>query len=188
MPRLMRLEDNEAVESIGLPCHAAVVLSGDEPTGLVRRLRPGESVDVPVLVGHDGGHVLLTPPGLARVRGLPLLAGTCRVVNGDTIECGAQVWRYVTQDFLDPERTEPLWAPDDVASGPVLCAACMDDGQPLHAGDEVVYCPACCWAFHPQCLQGEEPTACPVCSCAICRTDRQRESFMLKGQEGWSEP
>lgn len=185
MSRLMRLEASEAVESIGLPCHTAVALADTDGPEAVRRVQSEAAVQSAVLAPYQEGHVLLTPPAQARVRGLPLLAGTCRVLNGDIIECGAATWRYLTHDFLDPERIEPLWLPGGNAGGPILCAACMDDAQPLQAGDPVVYCPSCRWAFHPECLQNPELVACPVCSCTLCRTDHERESTMLKAREGW---
>ena len=180
MSRLITAAADGAVESIGLPCRVPVVLTVHDGEALVRRCPPDERPQDPVLVPVDEAHVLLAPPGAVWVMGLPLLAGACRLVDGDSIQYRDAVVRYSTRDFLDPQRGEPLAAPGD---HPVRCAACLDPELPLQAEPEVTYCPHCQWAYHISCMHGDTYRHCPVCGTTVCRTDEQREAFVLRQEE-----
>lgn len=178
MSRLVLSRGDGSVESIGLPCRAAVLLSRAGRTLEVRQYRRGEAFNAPVLAPAGDGHVLLTPPGVISVTGLSLLAGTCRLVDGDTMRLRSTAVRYSTHDFVDPERLEPLVLPQPGQTA--RCAACMSAEEPLVAGAAVVYCPGCQWAFHPECIS-DGVSACPVCSCAVCADDEARAEFILRG-------
>lgn len=165
------------VDSIGLPCCSPVwlLVSGGEVS--VRTSRDGRR-RVPVLAPLRDLHILLAPPRAASVMGLPLLAGTCRLADGDVITCEGATIRYATRDFVDPTRLEPL-----VASEEVRCAACMSPRELLRPGDSVTYCPACRWAFHAECLAGGQLAACPICANPVCITDGQKLAFARQHEE-----
>ena len=169
-----------SVDSFGLPCRAPVAIETGRDGLRLRMFDDGRGPSfgapagaAPIVAPVEKGHVLVAPPEQARVRGGMVVAGCCHLLNGDVIECGGAAWRYSSADFVDPERAEPFVHPNPGGS-PVQCAYCMHELEP---GETSTYCPACGFAFHQQCLAGGQVAECPMCSCPVCTTDEQRQSF-----------
>lgn len=164
------------VDSFGLPCQQPAALVVEAGQAQVRRFDGESASPWPVVAPADGGHVLVSRPGSATVRGVALLLGCCQLLDGDVIECENVPFRYAERDFLDPERTEPFNHPAP-GEQEVLCAICMDVLEP---GAASVYCPKCGWAFHGECASDEQLSSCPICSCAVCSSDDERLAFILQ--------
>jgi len=173
--RLITVVD-DCWDNFGLPVITPVVLRVVDDSPAVERLPDAAPDKGLILAPTDcGGHVLFADGEASGLTDCPLVAGVCRLIDGDRIRLGPYVLEYSAIDWIDPDRVE-------ACTGGGFCVVNKD---PLEPGSGVVYCPRCRMAMHPTCLDSQVE-ACPVCGCPVAHSYEEALAIARGSQKrGW---
>jgi hypothetical protein len=168
------VDTGSTLTSYSLLCFSAVVLEIEQGELAVRRFSPETDGAAPIVAPlPGGGHALIAHPTMSELADLPLIGGTCRLADGDTIPMAGHVFRYTTVHWIDAACREEF-------AGQGHCPVEMG---PLRPGDEVVCCPTCGIAMHARCV-AEVAKECPVCETPVARTPEQALRI-LEERKAW---